>query len=113
MLGQSHGTGTSGRIITSVPVSETKVHNNSASSIAAKDVIIRSAGFVLIVKKRCQFVAALEVAELSCTIVSGTAIGIISLSQGPATNAIVGFAAALEEAELICTIISDTGTYCM
>jgi hypothetical protein len=51
-------------------------------------------------KFRCQFVAALKDAELSCTTISGTTIGTMSLSQMKYSSA---FVAALEEAELLCT----------
>jgi hypothetical protein len=42
-----------------------------------------SADFPFIVKYWCQFVAALEDAELFCTIVSDTGIGMIILPQAP------------------------------
>jgi hypothetical protein len=42
-----------------------------------------SCRFPYIMKLRCQFVAALKDAELSCSAISGTAIGMITLSQAP------------------------------
>jgi hypothetical protein len=59
------------------------VLNNSASSSAATDGFKKSANFSFIVKNRHQFVAVLEVAELFCTFVQNTAIGLLSLSQAP------------------------------
>ncbi len=43
----------------------------------------KSADFPFIVKYWCQFVAALEDAELLCTIVSDTVTGTIILPQAP------------------------------
>jgi hypothetical protein len=59
------------------------VHNNSASSSAATDSIKKSADFPFIVKYWCQFVVALEDAELLCTVVLDTGTGTIILPQAP------------------------------
>jgi hypothetical protein len=80
---QIHGTGAWGGIIVPVPVSKTTVHNNSATSSAATDVLKKSADFPFIVKYRCQFVAALEDVALLCTVVLDTGTGTIILPQAP------------------------------
>jgi hypothetical protein len=59
------------------------VHNNPASSSAATNVIQNLQILPFILKYRCQFVAALEDAELLCTIVSDTGTDKIILSQAP------------------------------
>jgi hypothetical protein len=59
------------------------VHNNPASSSAATNVIQNLQIFPFIVKYRCQFVAALEDAELLCTTVSDTGTDKIILPQAP------------------------------
>ncbi len=60
---------------------KTKVHNKSASSSAATNVITKTANFFFIVKYWCQFVAAADDAELICTIVSKTEAGTIISRQ--------------------------------
>jgi hypothetical protein len=46
-------------------------------------LLLQAADFPLIVKYRCQFVAALEDAELLCTVVLDTGTGTIILPQAP------------------------------
>ncbi len=57
------------------------------------------------VKYQCQFVAALEDAELLCTIVSDTGTGTITLPQASLQICTMTvFVVALEDAELLCTV---------
>jgi hypothetical protein len=66
-----------------VPVSETMVLKYFASSSIDTEGFKKSVSYVFIINYWHQFVAVLEVAELFCTFVSDTAIGMITLSQGP------------------------------
>jgi hypothetical protein len=50
----------------------------------------------------------LQVAELSCTVISDTRYEIITSSV--AANEIVTFVAVLEELKLLFIVVSDTGT---
>jgi hypothetical protein len=77
------------------------VHNNFYAFKRCHRCHKKSVDFPYIKKFWRQFVASLKDVELSCTVISGTTIGMISFSQSPLKMKYCSaFVAALKVAEL-------------